>query len=326
MGQTTTMWAVSSFSAELIISAFAISPIYIFVKFVVMPSIVAGLVEGDVKTAQAQYREKMKMKRQNAGPGTKGDGRKRGPNKLVSISEDLANRASRRLSRAISLGGASKPEVGGSGGSSFREKEEDVWVMEGGGGGTGVQMNPITRLASSSKAGARAETGNEKKTREGGEGGGGGGGDDDNSVFTHYDGEGNPYFEHVKTGRVSYSAPDGWYEDRRHDEWDASFDEQTQGTFYVNRRTRRTTWTAKGSSTEVDVGRAGNLVEVEAADTEGQDEVVVGGQGAKEYRGTVGTAVRWKKSVDEEGGAGGAWDAVLDSATGSQYFVNRGVW
>jgi hypothetical protein len=145
-------------------------------------------------------------------------------------------------------------------------------------------------------------------------------------VFTHYDGEGNPYFEHVKTGRVSYSAPDGWYEDRRHDEWDASFDEQTQGTFYVNRRTRRTTWTAKGSSTEVDVGRAGNLVEVEAADTEGQDEVVVGGQGAKEYWGTVGTAVRWKKSVDEEGGAGGAWDAVLDSATGSQYFVNRGVW
>ena len=63
MGQATINWAVGSFALEILISALAVSPMYIFIKVVVMPSLVASLVEGDVKTAQAQYREKMKMKR-----------------------------------------------------------------------------------------------------------------------------------------------------------------------------------------------------------------------------------------------------------------------
>ncbi|GMI27446.1 hypothetical protein TeGR_g8763, partial [Tetraparma gracilis] len=90
MGQATINWAVGSFALEILISALAVSPMYIFIKVVVMPSLVASLVEVDVKTAQAQYREKMKMKRQKAGLGLGGE--RRTPNKLMAITENITQR------------------------------------------------------------------------------------------------------------------------------------------------------------------------------------------------------------------------------------------
>jgi hypothetical protein len=207
----------------------------------------------------------------------------------MAITENITQ----RVSRAISLGGAKLPEpVEGS--DSFRASQG--WEMEGGEGEEGgVQLNPIARRASRAKSGAAAEEG-------GGGGGEGGGAGDDRSVQTHYDDEGNPYFEDIQTGRVSYSAPGGWYDDRKNDEWDASYDEQTRGHFFVNRRTRRTTWTAK-DGTEVAVGRAGHLDDAEAGAT------VPGGGG-------VGAV---------EGGGGGrvVWDSVEDTNSGETYFVNR---
>jgi len=261
VGSMTTLTAVLSFLTELAISFIVVSPMFIFVKFVVIPSVVAGLVESDVKRAQATYREKVTLRRQKAGRlasvGEEGGG-------MVGRMGRAISRASKRMSRAVSLGGVVEGRERGSSGGSVGFLEE--------GGEDGIEMNPIRR---------------------------------ESRAKTYYDGDGNPYFEGVD-GVASYDAPEGWYDDREDDEFDGSYDESSGGTFYINRRTRRTTWTEKGGGGG-DVGRAGEMVEMAEEEKEWKE---------KSNWGKVKEAVG-------AGGAGGGWDAVLDAASGQNYFVNR---
>ena len=54
-GKSTTIEAVANFIVEVIISFLFVSPIFIFLKFVVIPSITASLVLSDVKKAKLEY-------------------------------------------------------------------------------------------------------------------------------------------------------------------------------------------------------------------------------------------------------------------------------
>ena len=267
-GQISTLWAVASFSTELAISFFLVSPVFIFVKFAIIPSVVASLVEGDVKSAQADYREKVSLKRQKAGLGL-GGGRS-----VAGRMGRAMSRASKRMSRAISIGGGAEEGRESRGGSmgSFLGDE-----MEG-----GVEMEVLNPLAGAG-AGVRDSGGGEL------------------GYNTHYDEDGNPYFEDLNSGATSYESPAGWDEDRDSDVWQKHVDEQSEGVFFVNGRTKRTTWSDRKAGGEgLDVGKEGEMVEV--ADG--------GGWGA------VREAV-----VGEEGRAG--WDAVFDAASGYNYYVNR---
>jgi hypothetical protein len=295
-GQITTLLAVTSFCLELILSFFVISPFYIFIKFVVLPSYVAKLVEVDVKTAQVEYKKKVRLKRMK-GLSKIDDG----SDNIVTRTTRVVSESVKRFSRALSIGNGDSHFTSST--STISENDVHnrsssidslgVGFMEE---GDGVELNPIvsrsrhntvdskTRKSSVTRmSGARSRKASTATDN----------GDGQSGYFTHYDDSGNPYFEDIGTGVTSYTPPDGWEDDKDDDMWESI--EGDGGVYYVNERTRRTTWTDR--SGDIDVGRAGDMVE--------------NGGGGK-----------WGKIRDNVVKKDG-WDTIYDAVSGANYFVDR---
>ena len=313
-GQLETLKAVVSFSIELVVSIAIVSPIFIFMKFVVIPSIVATIVESDVKAAKIDY-GKNKIQRRASAITTR--------TRISSIKSTISKGIS-RVGRALSVENGdgtrrSRFRFGSSSGESLEGgKEGGAQLLSDGqveminlalnGKGEGAPEtvnNPMRMQTAEGETTLKSESGEErwwmnevptsdwederKKHEHDADGEA-----DLHNWITHYDDDGNPYYEHATSRRVTYTAPPGFMEDQPDDVWESSLDEEGN-KYWFNARTGRTSWS-------------------EPADRSGEVHV----PHAKHKPKILGDGSKFKQNGNEP-----LWKRVKDASSGFDYFVNR---
>ncbi|GMH78337.1 hypothetical protein TL16_g07763 [Triparma laevis f. inornata] len=252
-GQLQTLKAVVSFGIELVVSIAIVSPIFIFVKFVVIPSFVANIVASDVKAAKIEY-GKTKLKRRAS---------------AITHTRTRISSIKSTLSRGDSLEGGEIGEVGEGVGHKLLSpgKVEMIDLALNGKGKEDTANNPMRMQTATGKTTLKSESGeerwwmNEVPTSEwenervkhehdaDSE-------QDPHNWIAHFDDDGNPYYEHGITRKVTYTVPEGFMEDLADDVWESNLDEEGN-KYWFNGRSGRTSWSEPADRTgEVHVPRA----------------------------------------------------------------------
>ena len=318
-GQLQTLKAVVSFGIELVVSIAIVSPIFIFVKFVVIPSFVANIVASDVKAAKIEYGKTKLKRRASAITHTR--------TRISSIKSTLSRGIS-RVGRALSVGngdgtrrsqfasfvssgdsleGGEIGEVGEGVGHKLLSpgKVEMIDLALNGKGKEDTVNNPMRMQTATGKTTLKSESGeerlwmNEVPTSEwenervkhehdaDSE-------QDPHNWIAHFDDDGNPYYEHGITRKVTYTDPEGFMEDLADDVWESNLDEEGN-KYWFNGRSGRTSWSEPADRTgEVHVPHAKHKPKV------------LEGEG------------KFRQSGEEP-----IWKRVRDVSSGFDYFVNR---
>jgi len=92
-GQLTTLIAVGSFSVELMLSVIIVSPLFILIKYMIVPYVIALIVEGDVKKAASDYDKNRNFRRRQTKMGMRG--------RMNSLAKSI-NTGVNRTGRAMS--------------------------------------------------------------------------------------------------------------------------------------------------------------------------------------------------------------------------------
>ena len=135
---------------------------------------------------------------------------------------------------------------------------------------------------------------------------------DPHNWITHFDQDGIPYYEHAISRKVSYSPPAGFMEDLSDDEWQSEVDKSNGDKYWYNLRSGRTTWSEpmRGS---VDGGeRKSNTSDISSSSTKTNSSST-----HQRYHPHA------KHAPKIFGGGESLWQKLRDSASGADYFFNR---